>query len=192
MYNILIIFLTFLKIGAISFGGGFGMIPIVTEEVVMRGWMSEEEVLNFIAISESTPGPIAVNMATFIGYNQGGVLGAVVATLGAILPAFIIIILVATILKKLLMYKGVNAFLEGVRPVVVGLILSTSLILFVKIIFNVKKIEGATFKFDYRSLIIFVVVCIVSVLVKKIFKKNVSPILLIILSGILGIIFFYI
>ncbi|MBQ7277314.1 MAG: chromate transporter [Bacilli bacterium] len=192
MYNILIIFLTFLKIGAISFGGGFGMIPIITEEVVVRGWMSEEEVLNFIAISESTPGPIAVNMATFIGYNQGGILGAIFATLGVVLPAFIIILLIASILKKLLQYKGVNAFLDGVKPVVVGLILSTSLTLFVKIIFNVKAIEGASFKFDYRSLIIFAIITFVSVFVKKVFKKNLSPILLILLSGVLGIVFFYI
>ncbi|MBP5686918.1 MAG: chromate transporter, partial [Clostridia bacterium] len=76
------LFLTFLKIGAVSFGGGYGMIPMLTEEVISHGWLTESEILNFIAVSESTPGPIAINMATFVGASQGGPLGAFLATLG--------------------------------------------------------------------------------------------------------------
>ena len=84
------LFLTFLKIGAVSFGGGYGMIPLIQEEVIANGWMTTNEFLNFIAVAESTPGPIAVNMATFIGAGQFGFAGALVATLGVILPAFLI------------------------------------------------------------------------------------------------------
>ena len=84
------LFLTFLKIGAVSFGGGYGMLALIREECLLHGWLTEEELLNFIAVSESTPGPIAVNLATFIGSSQAGFWGALLATLGVILPAFCI------------------------------------------------------------------------------------------------------
>ena len=87
------LFLTFLKIGAFTFGGGYAMIPLIRESVLGYGWLSEEQILNFIAIAESTPGPIAVNMAAFVGASQAGILGALVATLGVVLPSFIIILL---------------------------------------------------------------------------------------------------
>ena len=84
------LFLTFLQIGAFSFGGGYGMISLIREETLSRGWLTEESLLDMIAVAESTPGPIAVNMATFVGSSQGGVLGAAVATLGVVLPSFVI------------------------------------------------------------------------------------------------------
>ena len=83
------LFLNFLMIGALSFGGGYGMVSLVRETVISNGWLSESEFLNFIAVSESTPGPLAVNMATFIGSTQGGFLGSFLATLGVVLPSFI-------------------------------------------------------------------------------------------------------
>lgn len=89
------LFLTFLEIGAVSFGGGYGMISLIREKVLLNGWLSEAEFLSFIAVSESTPGPLAVNMATFIGASQGGVPGALCATLGVVLPSFFIILLIA-------------------------------------------------------------------------------------------------
>ena len=92
------LFLTFLEIGAVSFGGGYAMIPLIREKVISHGWLVEEELLNMIAVSESTPGPIAVNMATFIGSEQGGVLGAMLATLGVVLPSFIIILLISSVI----------------------------------------------------------------------------------------------
>ena len=88
----LILFLTFFKIGLVSFGGGYAMISMIRQECLAMGWLTE---LNFIAISESTPGPIAVNMATFIGSSQGNILGAACATLGVVLPAFIIMLIIA-------------------------------------------------------------------------------------------------
>ena len=84
------LFLTFLQIGAFSFGGGYGMISLIREKVLMHGWLTEEELLNMIAVAESTPGPIAVSMATFIGSEQGGIPGAMLATLGVVLPSFFI------------------------------------------------------------------------------------------------------
>lgn len=120
------LFLTFLEIGAVSFGGGYGMISLIREKVLLNSWLSEAEFLSFIAVSESTPGPLAVNMATFIGASQGGVLGALCATLGVVLPSFFIILLIAALIHDLLKYAGVEAFLSGVRPCVVALILSTA------------------------------------------------------------------
>lgn len=92
------LFLNFLMIGALSFGGGYGMVSLVRETVISNGWLTESEFLNFIAVSESTPGPLAVNMATFIGSTQGGILGSFLATLGVVLPSFIIILLIAALL----------------------------------------------------------------------------------------------
>ena len=121
------LFLNFLMIGALSFGGGYGMVSLVREKVLSNGWLTENEFLNFIAVSESTPGPLAVNMATFIGSTQGGILGSFVATLGVVLPSFLIILLIASALKNLMKYAPVNAFLSGVRPCVVAMILATAL-----------------------------------------------------------------
>ena len=120
------LFLTFFEIGALTFGGGYAMIPFVREQVLAHNWLTEEELLNMIAVSESTPGPIAVNMATFVGSEQAGILGSALATLGVVLPSFIIILLISSLIKNFLKYKAVNAFLSGVRPVVVGLITGTA------------------------------------------------------------------
>ena len=121
----LTLFWNFLRIGTLSFGGGYGMISLVREVVLGHGWLTESEFLSFIAVSESTPGPLAVNMATFIGSSQAGLPGALVATLGVVLPSFVIILLVAAVLRSVLRYAGVQAVLDGVRPCVVALILST-------------------------------------------------------------------
>ena len=90
----LILFLTFFKLGIMTFGGGYAMIPLLTDEVLSQGWLTSDEILNFIAVSESTPGPIAINMATFIGASQYGFIGALLATLGVVLPSFIIILII--------------------------------------------------------------------------------------------------
>lgn len=177
MHILLELFLTFLKIGAVSFGGGYGMIPLLTEEVVSRGWLTATEMLNYIAVSESTPGPIAVNMATFVGASQGGILGpfgaflgAFLATLGVVLPAFIIILVIASIVKGLLKFAGVEAFLKGVRPVVIGLITATGISLFLTVIFSLENLSS-TISFDFKALIIFSIVCLTHFIYKKIKKK---------------------
>ena len=184
------LFLTFLKIGAVSFGGGYAMIPLIQDEVITNGWLSSEQILNFIAVSESTPGPIAINMATFVGASQGGILGALCATLGVVLPSFIIILIVASVIKSLLKFAGVKAFIDGIRPVVIGLILGTSITIFMQVIFAFKNIKTSTINFDYKALIIFSIIALISIIIKRKTKKAISPILLIIISAILGLILY--
>ena len=183
------LFLTFLKVGAVSFGGGYGMISLLTQEVLEHGWLSYEQLLNFIAVSESTPGPVAVNMATFIGYSQGGFFGALLSTLGVVLPAFLIILLIASILNGLLKFAGVKAFLAGVRPVTIGLIVGTGVTIFLTVIFSLKNVNSQ-FVFDWKSLVIFAVLLIVAVFYKIIKKKSISAIFLILLAALLGLFFF--
>lgn len=183
------LFLTFLKIGAVSFGGGYAMISLVRETCIANGWLTEEEILNFIAVSESTPGPIAINMATFVGSSQGGLLGSFLATLGVVLPSFIIILLLAAVMRNVLKYAGVNRTVKSVQPAIVAMILSTALTMFLSNVFNLSNVYSA-FEFDWKSLIIFAVVAIVAVVYKKLRKKNMSAILLIVLSAIMGMLFF--
>ncbi len=184
------LFLTFLKIGAVSFGGGYAMIPLIQDEVVSHGWLSLNEILNFIAVSESTPGPVAINMATFVGSSQGGLLGAFCATLGVVLPSFVIVLVIATVIKGLLKYAGVQAFLNGLRPVVVGLILGTAITIFMQVIFAFENIQTSVIVFDYKALIIFAIVVGIHLFYKWKTKKTISPILLIIISAILGLILY--
>ena len=114
MHILLQLFLTFFEIGAFTFGGGYAMISLVSEKVLVNGWLTEAELLNMIAVAESTPGPIAVNMATFVGSTQAGILGSALATLGVILPSFIIILLISAVMKNFLKYHGVQAFLSEI------------------------------------------------------------------------------
>ena len=179
------LFLTFLQIGAVSFGGGYGMISLIREKALTYGWLTEGELLNMIAVSESTPGPIAVNMATFVGAAQGGVLGSFLATLGVVLPSFLIILLIASLIRNFLKYRGVQAFLGGVRPCVVGLILATAATMLFSTVFAFKQI-GDTLTVDGKSLALFAVVVAVALLLKRIRKKPLSPILLILISAGLG------
>ena len=181
------LFLTFLKIGTVSFGGGYAMIPLITDEC--SRWLSNDQIMNFIAVAESTPGPIAINMATFIGASQGGVLGAICATLGVVLPSFIIILLIVALISSLMKFAGVKAFLSGLRPVVVGLIVATGLLMTITVITSISNVYD-TFKFDWRALVIFGLITITHFGYKIIFKKKISPIILIILSAGLGILMY--
>ena len=185
------LFLTFFKIGLFTFGGGYAMIPLVREEVLLNGWLSEDAFVNFIAVAESTPGPIAINMATFIGSTSApiGILGAFCATFGVILPSFIIILLIASVLKKFLQISGVQAFIKGIHPTITALIISTGLTMLLSSLFSIKNIES-TFNFDYKALIILLVIILASTLYKKLLKKKPSAIIIIILSAILGIILY--
>lgn len=183
------LFLTFLQIGAFSFGGGYGMISLIREKVLSYGWLTEEELLNMIAVAESTPGPIAVNMATFVGSAQGGILGSLVATLGVALPSFVIILIIAALIRNLLKYKGVQAFLGGVRPCVVGLILATAITMLLSTVLGFSGI-GQTISPDIPGLVILAILLAVSVSVKAVRKKAPSPILMILISAGLGMIFY--
>ncbi len=183
------LFLSFLKIGAFTFGGGYAMISVILETVNTRDWLSEEELLDFIAVAESTPGPIAVNLATFIGSSQGGILGAFVATAGVVLPSFIIILVITAILSNLLKYKGVTAFLNGVRPCVAAMISATAVILGLSVLFSFSSL-GDSFSPDIKGILIFALLLAIHFVYKAVTKKKPSPVLMILISACMGILLY--
>ena len=121
------LFLGFLKVGCFAFGGAYGAIPLIRDVVMSYGWLDDEMLTYMIAVSESTPGPIMVNLATYVGSSQAGFLGAVVATLAVVLPSFLIILLVTALLKTALKNKYVQAVLRGLKPCVIGIVLATGI-----------------------------------------------------------------
>ena len=179
------LFIAFFEIGLFTFGGGYAMISIIREKALAFGWLTEEELLNIIAVSESTPGPIAVNMATFVGSTQAGILGSLSATLGVVLPSFIIILLISAVIRNFLNYKGVSAFLKGVRPAVVGLMIATAITTALSVIFDFKNIESS-FSPDVRALFILAAIVTFAFAFKKVKKKKPSPIIMILISAGLG------
>lgn len=199
--NYLILFWEFFQIGLFTIGGGYAMVAPIKQVVESRGWLTENELLNFIAISESTPGPLAINLATFIGMRVGGggelgvfgsFLGAFAATFAVVLPSFVIILIVTKVLDKFRTSKYVQGVLYGVKPVVVGLILSVLCSTLCKVVLpslNLKAIEGSGFDiFNWVSLIFIAVLVPLSLI--KIKGKKIHPIILIVFSAILGILIF--
>ena len=177
------LFLEFFKVGLFCFGGAFGMIPLIGETVLAHGWLTESQFYEFIGVCESTPGPIAVNMATYVGSTQAGFLGSLAATLGVVLPSFVIILLVAAVLQNFTNNPWFKGFLKGVKPVIAGLILSTGVIL----------LSGTTglaqFQPDWISIAIFALLCGIWFLYPRLTKKKLSSISLILISAVLGILF---
>jgi chromate transporter len=177
------LFLTFFKIGAFTFGGGYAMLPLIKEEVAAR-WsdvISNEAMVNFIAVSESTPGPFAINMATYIGSQMGGILGAACATLGVVLPSFIIILIVAKCYEKFKSSRLVKGCMSGLKPAVVGLIGAAALDIAGTVLapvgWSLAIFSGVGF---YVSLAIFTLCAVLA------FKK-VHPILIICIAAAIGI-----
>ncbi len=179
----------FLKVGSLSFGGGYGMISLIRDIVLSEEWMTEAELLSFIAVAESTPGPIAVNIATFIGSSEGGAFGAAVATIGVILPSFVIILLIATFVTGLLRYGGVQAFLGGMRPCIVGLIFTTVCTMGMSIMLSFKNI-GDTITPDIGALIILAILLAVHYLSPITIKKRPTPVVMICIAAVLGILIY--
>ncbi len=182
------LFLTFFKIGAFTFGGGYAMLPLMQEEVLAHKWMPLEDVVNFIAVSESTPGPFAINMATYVGSEVGGALGLVgsifgsfCATFGVVLPSFIIILIVAKCFERFKNSKVVKGCMTGLKPAVVGLIgsaiISVLLTVFIPNGFSAAVFTDASF---YVALATFAICTVMA------FKK-VHPIIIIVLAAVLGI-----
>lgn len=175
------LFLTFLKIGAFTFGGGYAMLPLIEEEVAAHGWLTLEELVNFIAVSESTPGPFAVNISTYVGMETAGLAGAFFATLGVILPSFIIILIVARIYDSFRKNRIVSGCMAGLKPAVTGLIASAILSICQTIFFK----DG--FKISaFASPELLISLAILAVMLLLSFKKA-HPILIIALSAALGI-----
>ena len=177
------LFFAFLKVGIFSFGGAYGAIPLIRDVVLSHGWMSEEYLTYMIAVSESTPGPIMVNMATYVGSTQAGLFGAAVATLGVVLPSFCVILLVTAILKNLTDNKYFKAILQGLKPCIVGIILATGLHL---IVTNCVVMKEEIYV-DIKALCIMLILLSIMFGYKKIKKVKISPIMLIVVSAIVGI-----
>ena len=175
------LFLGFLKVGLFAFGGAYGAIPLIRDVVLSYGWLSDEALSYMIAVSESTPGPIMVNLATYVGSTEAGFLGALVATLAVVLPSFIIILLITALLKTAFKNKYVQAVLRGLKPSVIGIVLAMGVYMLVK-----NCLMEDTFKMNLRSIVITAVLGIVTVLYKYFSKKKMSPIIMIVISSLLG------
>lgn len=180
------LFLGFLRVGLFAFGGAYGAIPLIRDVVLSYGWLSDEMLTYMIAVSESTPGPIMVNLATYVGNSQAGIPGAILATSAVVLPSFIIILLVMVALKNLMKNKYVQAILRGMKPCVIGIVLATGVYMLLNNCFGLKS----GWAFDWKSLALTLLLGGIMFGSKPVFKKKVSPILLIVISGILGILFF--
>lgn len=179
------LFFEFFLIGLFTFGGGYAMIPLVREMVLENGWLTEAQFYDFIGVCESTPGPIAINMATFVGSDQAGILGSACATLGVVLPSFIIILIIAMVSGKFLKNKYVQRALNGIKAVVLGLIISTGLTFVIKTFGFISLNE---FSFDLISTIILCLLFIIYYGFSLIRKKKMNAILLIAISAVLGIV----
>ena len=180
------LFFTFLKVGAFAFGGGYAMLSLIGDSVLQYGWMTEEELLNFVGVETVIPGPIAVNMATYVGYEQAGFFGALAATIGVVLPSFILILLVAVFIKNLLKYPPVKSFITSMRPALSGLILSVAITMALTVFFGIDSVNTATFFFEPRVLAIFLSIIAISMTWKHFKKNEISPILLVVISGLIG------
>lgn len=173
MKELIELFSIFFKMGAFTFGGGYAMLPIIQEEIVnKRNWATDEEILDYYAIGQSTPGIIAVNTATFIGYNQRGITGGIIATLGIVAPSIIIITIIAAFFKNFQDYVMIQHALKGIRVVVAALILNA-----------VIKMYKDSVK-DWVGIVLFVISFLLLVFL------DITPIIVIIASAIVGIVRF--
>ena len=175
------LFLTFLKIGAFTFGGGYAMIAMIQYETERHGWLTQEELVDFVALSESTPGPIAVNMATFVGIRTGGIAGAVIATLGIVLPSFIIILIIAKCFERFKNSKSVKGIMSGMKPAVVGMIGTAFLSVGRTVFFP----EGLQLN-NFNDASFWVFLCLFAVSAALAFKKM-NPIKIILIAAAVGV-----
>ena len=172
--------LGFLEVGCFSFGGAYAAIPLIRDVVLRYGWLDEETLLYFIGVCESTPGPIMINLATYVGSSQAGILGSLLATTMVVLPAFVIILVVVKILDRFLTNPYIKAVMDGLKPGVIGVILATG----ISMIFTNVVYDSAV---DVKALIITAILAILSIGSRKLRKKKISPIPLIGISAALGI-----
>lgn len=182
------LFLTFLKIGAFTFGGGYAMLPFIQSEVAIHGWIDSQTLVNFVAVSESTPGPFAINMATYVGSTVGGelgvwgsILGAFCATLGVVLPSFVVIIIVARLYDKFRKSRVVQGCMTGLKPAVVGLIAAAVISIAGTVLFPAGISLDAVINLRFAlSAVLFAAMTVLAV-------KKVHPIIIILISAALGI-----
>ncbi len=176
----------FLKVGLFAFGGAYGAIPLIRDVVLSYGWLDEEMLTYMIAVSESTPGPIMVNLATYVGSSQAGFWGALIATTAVVLPSFIIILLIMVLLKKLLKNAYVQAVLRGMKPCIIGIILATGLYMILQNCF------GNLISLSLNTAMVIMTALLSGIYFgsRKILKNGISPIGLIGISAIMGILIY--
>lgn len=174
------LFLGFLYVGCFAFGGAYGAIPLIRDVVLKYGWLAEEELTYMIAVSESTPGPIMINLATYVGSTQAGILGSLLATTAVVIPSFVIMLLITAVLKHAMKHPAVQAVLQGMKPCIIGIILATGLYMMISHCFNVSGI-------DIQAMLITGILAVVLYVLPKFKIKKPSPILLILISAGLGI-----
>ena len=183
------LFWTFLKIGAFTFGGGYAMLPLVQDAVLKKGWLSEEAIIDFIAVSESTPGPFAINISTYVGTEKGGLFCAFCSTLGVVLPSFIIILIVAKCFEKFKTNKYVNGCMTGLKPAVIGLISSAVISIGTTVFFP----NGITLRTLPETFIgalatpVFYLSAVIFLAMTVLALKKVNPIYIICISAVVGI-----
>ena len=180
------LFWTFFKIGLFTIGGGQAMIPMITTDVVAKGWLTLDQVMDFIAISESTPGPFAVNIATYSGMQVAGFGGAALATLGVVLPSVVIIVIICKLLTSFMKKPAVGEVFTGVRSSVTGLLMSVLVTLMLSALFGIDDIfatGGASV--DYVGIGIFALICPFAFV--KIKGKKLHPFFIIIICAALGV-----
>jgi chromate transporter len=173
----------FLKVGLFAFGGAYGAIPLIRDVVLSYGWIEDEMLTYMIAVSESTPGPIMVNLATYVGSSQAGFWGALIATTAVVLPSFIIILLIMILLKRLLKNPYVQAILRGLKPCIIGIILATGVYMIVQhCIGSVGKISMNT-----TAVVMPLALGIIYFGSRKVMKNGISPVGMIGISALAGI-----
>lgn len=171
------LFLTFFKIGLFTFGGGYAMLPLIQQEVLNNGWLTVSEMMDFIAIAESTPGPFAINIATFVGFSQGGIPGALCSTLGVVMPSFIVILIIVRIIDKFNNSKVVKGAMIGLKGAVVGLI-------------GVAVITAIKAAIDAITLTPFEIIVATAIFLFSMIglKKKIHPALIILVAALVGIV----
>lgn len=183
----LMLFFEFFKMGALTFGGGYAMIPFIEETVIRHGWMTMEELVDFIAVSESTPGAFAVNMSTYVGSEVGGLFGSFCATLGLVLPPFVVILIIAKCYEKFKQSFIVRGAMLGLKSTVVGLIAATVISVGFSVLFpkgfDLSSIVSSTLSTAnfWFSVIVF------GVMLFLLLYKKLNPILIIGISAAVGI-----
>ena len=173
----------FLKVGLFAFGGAYGAIPLIRDVVLSYGWLEDDMLTTMIAVSESTPGPIMVNLATYVGSSQAGFWGALIATAAVVLPSFVIILLITALLKKLLKNPYVQAVLRGLKPCMIGIILATGVYM---ILHNCLG-SVADLSLDLTAVIMTAALAAIYFGSRKVLKNAISPIALIGISAVAGI-----
>ena len=189
MTTLLELFWIFFKIGLFTIGGGYAMIPMITDQVVDKGWLTLPQLIDFIAVSESTPGPFAVNIATFVGMEEAGLLGAVFTTCGVVLPSFLIIYLISTLFyDRFIGNRTVQGALNGIRPAVLGLITSAALTVLLSAVFSGAELTGGLSALAGGFRLSGLLILLILIGIKRV-KKKIHPILLIAIAAALGILF---